>query len=72
VISGTLLTEYEWIKQTGATVRGQGDNAATHDFLRTGSLVYMNLHSSEHEALFMALHKRSSVTDAFFSAHAES
>ena len=40
--------------------------------LEDAALVNMNLHSSEHEALFMALHKRSSVTDAFFSAHAES
>jgi hypothetical protein len=36
------------------------------------SLVNMNRHSSEHEALFMALYKRSSVSGAFFSAHAES
>jgi len=30
------------------------------------SLVNMNLHSSEHEALFMAIHKRSSVRTPFF------
>jgi hypothetical protein len=49
--------------------------ATLHDFcvaFECGSLVNMNLRSSKHEALFMALHRRSSATDAFFSAHAES